>query len=71
MKWWEDDVWAGGRPMDFGSAPDATAPRRRVAVTTDPEMFTNKQGQLRLRLVNRHPHERLRIFVGARQTARC
>lgn len=60
--WWEADEWAGGRPMEY---PDhrASARFRRVALTTDPEMVRTKNGALKLRLVNRHPHEALRIFV--------
>jgi len=55
--WWEDDVWAGGKPMEY---PDhrSTAKFRRVALTTDPVI---EKGVLKLK--NRHPHEALRIFV--------
>lgn len=69
MNWWEAPEWAERKAMEFGKPKDG--PVRRVALTTNPEMFTNRQGQLRLRLVNRHPHEALRIYCGARQTARC
>jgi hypothetical protein len=67
--WWEAPEWADKRAMEFGNPK--LGPARRVALTTDPEMVRTKNGALKLRLVNRHPHESLRIFVGARQTARC
>ena len=69
MEWWEADEWAKGKPMAF---PDrrAGAAMQRLALTTDPEMVRTKQGSLRLALKNRHPHERVRVFVGARQACR-
>jgi hypothetical protein len=63
MEWWEADEWAKGRPMGF---PDRRSGARmqRVALTTDPTMVRTKHGALRLTLVNRHPHERVRLFRG-------
>lgn len=64
MNWWEADEWAKGKPMNF---PDrrGSAPMQRLALTT--EMTPTKNG---LKLVNRHPHERVRVYVGARQACR-
>jgi hypothetical protein len=44
--------------------PDPGARQRRVPLTTDAVMEPNEHGQLKLRLVNRHPHEARRIYVG-------
>ncbi len=68
-EWWESDEWRP-KPMDFGKAPKL-GPFRRVALTTDPEMVRANNGALRLRLVNRHPHEALRIYCGNRQALRA
>jgi hypothetical protein len=69
VNWWEADEWAKGKPMSF-SDRRADAPMQRLALTTDPEMVRTKQGALRLKLVNRHPHERVRVYVGPRQACR-
>jgi hypothetical protein len=55
--------------MDFGQPSEG--PFRRVALTTEPHLVPQKSGQVRLVLKNRHPHEALRIYCGARQRARC
>ncbi len=47
-------------PMDY---PTRVYRQRRLTLTTDPEMVRTRNGALTLRLRNRHPHERLRIFV--------
>lgn len=67
--WWEAPEWAKGKAMEFGKP--STGPFRRVALTTEPHLVPQKNGQHRLVLENRHPHEALRIYCGARQTARC
>ena len=61
--WWEADEYAKRAPMVFPD-PDPGARVRRVPLTTDAVMELNDHGALRLRLVNRHPHESRRIFVG-------
>ena len=63
MEWWEADEWAKGKPMSY---PDnrSGARMQRLTLTTDPEMVRTKQGSLRLRLVNRHPHERIHVYRG-------
>jgi hypothetical protein len=40
------------------------AKRQRLSLTTEPEMKRTKNGALRLILRNRHPHERLHVYVG-------
>ena len=58
MKWWEAPEYDKRAPMDF---PDNRGGRtQRVTLKTD----TVFDDQGRMRLVNRHPHERMRIFVG-------
>lgn len=53
------------------SFPDRRASfRRPVALTTEPDLARNKNGGLRLVLLNRHPHERVRIYVGPRKACR-
>lgn len=61
--WWEADEYAKRAPMHFPQ-PDPNARYARVPLTTDAVMEPNEHGQLKLRLVNRHPHEARRIFVG-------
>ena len=56
--WWE--TYDDRAPMTFPRRDTGTT--TRLALTTDPEMYTTKHGQLRLRLKNRHPHEAVRIF---------
>jgi hypothetical protein len=69
MEWWEAPEWQERRPMEF---PDRRGgPMRRLTLTTDPHMVRARNGQLRLTLKNRHPHERVRIHAGDRQTARA
>jgi hypothetical protein len=59
--WWDAPEWADKRAMEFGDAPKLGR-FRRVALTTDPKMVRTKNGALRLTLINRHPHESLRIY---------
>lgn len=66
--WWDDPQYDYA-PMDYPDRSDG--PKRRIALTTDPVMVRSRTGALRLKLVNRHPHERLSIHVGSRQTARA
>ena len=66
MNWWDAEEYEHVRM--FYPDPDPLAPRRRVALTTEPEMVRLPTGATHLRLVNRHPHERLRLFVGPRKT---
>lgn len=68
MPWWDADEYENVRM--FYPDPSPEAPRRRAALTTDPEMVQPKNGAPRLRLVNRHPHERQRLYVGPRKTCR-
>ena len=68
--WWDAPEYDERRPMDFGKAPKL-GPFRRVALTTDPKLEKDEKGQARLRLVNRHPHEALRVYCGSSQRARC
>lgn len=60
--WWEADEYAK-RAMHFPQ-PSLNAPHARVPLTTEAVMEPNEHGQLKLRLVNRHPHEARRIYVG-------
>jgi hypothetical protein len=62
-EWWEAPEYDRRAPMNFPQ-PDPNARVRRVPLTTDAVMEPNEHGQLKLRLVNRHPHEARRIFVG-------
>ncbi len=56
MKNWWDDPMYDYAPMDYPRRDDG--PQRRITLKTDPEI---RKGVLPLK--NRHPHERLRIFV--------
>lgn len=62
MNWWEADEYEHVRMFYPDPKPDAL--RTRVALTTDPEMVRTQTGALRLKLVNRHPHEALRLYRG-------
>ena len=63
MNWWDAPEY-DRNPMFF---PDRTGGQtRRLALTTDPEI---KKGVLVLK--NRHPHERVSVYCGARQVARA
>jgi hypothetical protein len=62
-EWWEAPEYDRRAPMHFPQ-PDLGAPTQRVPLTTDAVLEPNERGQLKLRLVNRHPHEARRIFVG-------
>ena len=58
--WWE--TYEDRSPINYPRRDGGRT--QRVALTTDPKMTTTKHGQLRLTLVNRHPHEAVRIFTG-------
>jgi hypothetical protein len=62
LNWWDADEYDNVRMFYPDPKPDARM--RRLALTTDPEMVRTSTGALRLRLVNRHPHERVRVFRG-------
>ena len=70
LNWWEAPEWANKKAMEFGKEPKL-GHFRRVSLTTEPHLVPQKNGQHRLELRNRHPHEALRIYCGSRQTARC
>ena len=68
MNWWDAPEY-DWNPMFF---PDRTAGKMRaITLHTDPKMVPQKNGQLRLVLINRHPHERVRVYCGDRQVARA
>lgn len=58
-EWWE--TYEDRSPINYPRRD--SGPTRRVALTTDPVMERARNGQLRLRLANRHPHEAVRIFT--------
>jgi hypothetical protein len=58
--WWM--TYEDRSPITY---PDRRSGRTaRVALTTDPKLTPTKHGQLKLTLVNRHPHEAVRIYTG-------
>ena len=63
MEWWMADEWGKGKPMIFPDRRDS-ARTQRLALTTEPEMVRARNGQLRLNLRNRHPHERVHVYRG-------
>jgi hypothetical protein len=64
VRWWQDSAYDRRDPMHF---PDPAGHFRRVALTTEAVMVTPEKGRPRLAVVNRHPHEALRIYVSSRK----
>lgn len=64
MNWWDDERYDYA-PMNYSRRD--SGPMKRIALTTDPVMERTTAGALRLRLVNRHPHEAVRVFRGSRK----
>ena len=60
MKWWEGPEYDRAKPMDFPEP--GTRRTRRVTDGTDPVLYPNEHGMLKLRLVAAKPQRPKRLI---------
>lgn len=60
--WWDAEEYDNVRM--FYPDPDPAPRTTRLPLTTEPTMVKSQSGAMKLRLVNRHPHEHVHIIRG-------